>query len=128
MDKLLALITGNPVTALVIGFILLFIIYFVFKQFMKLALIIFLIILAVGGYYYLKDPKGAPGKMIDSARDIKDKTFETKDKLTDMYRQGKELVGKGADLLKEREWTTKSDENPEDQRKKATKEPPEKKR
>ncbi|MDZ4165580.1 MAG: hypothetical protein U1C55_10690, partial [Smithellaceae bacterium] len=116
--KLLALISGNPLIALVIGFFLLFILYLVFKQFMKLALIVFLIILAVGGYYYLKDPKGMPGNMIESARDVKDKTFETKDKLTDMYRQGKELIGKGADLIKDQGWTVKSDENPGDQQKK----------
>lgn len=118
MDKLLALISGNPVIALVIGFFLLFILYLVFRQFMKLALIIFLIILGLGGYYYLKDPKGMPGNMIESARDVKDKTFEVKDKFKDMYRQGKELMGKGADLIKEQGWTKKSDENPEDQKKK----------
>ncbi len=111
MDRLMAIIAENHMAALAIGFVLLLVIYFIFKQFIKIFLILLLIILIFGGYHYLKDPQRKPQDVIPSAKEAIDKTIETKDKFNEMYQDVKDLMGKGADLLRKHQWLPKSDED-----------------
>lgn len=128
----MAFIAENPLAALAIGFALLLVVYFIFKQFIKIFLILLLIVLIFGGYHYLKDPGRKPQDIIPAAKEAMNKTFETKDKLQEMYRDVKDLLGKGGDLLKKQEWLPKSEEDrkprPDPKTEEKKKEAPERKR
>jgi len=78
----------------VIIFIALVIIYFIVKQFIKIALVLLIIALAVGGYFYFKDPD----KVKDSLNKVKTGTEEVVDKSKQFYKDGKELIDKGKEV------------------------------
>ncbi len=132
MDRLMTFIAENPLAALAIGFVLLLVIYFIFKQFIKIFLILLLILLIFGGYQYLKDPQRKPQDIIPAAKDAVNKTIETKNRLQQMYRDAEKFLGKGADLLRKEEWLPKSEEDrklrQDEKTAEKTKEAPDKKR
>jgi len=75
-------------------FVVIVILYFIVKQFIKLALIVLIIALAVGGYFYLKDPD----KVKDSIGKVKTGTEAVVDKSKQFYKDGKQLIDKGKEV------------------------------
>jgi hypothetical protein len=98
MDQLIDYLSNNPLVFLGAVFIAFLIIYFIFKQLFKIALLFLLILLGLGGYYYFKDPKTAPEKIKTVLTEVKDKTASTVEKGKKTYEKGKDLYGKAKDL------------------------------
>jgi hypothetical protein len=78
--------------AVVVG---LFIVYFIFKQLMKMALLFTLILLAIGGYIYVKDPQKASESIRQTAKEAKEKTGKMLDTSKNVYRDAKQLYNEG---------------------------------
>jgi predicted membrane protein len=98
MDNLIQYLSDNPLIFIAAVFMAFLIIYFIFKQLFKIALLFLLILLAVGGYYYFKDPKSAPEKIKHVLTEVKQKTVSTVEKGKKTYEKGKDFVDKARDL------------------------------
>jgi hypothetical protein len=95
VDSLIQNLSGHPMIVLAIIFIGLLIVYFLFKQLLKLALLFFLVLLAIGGYYYFKDPRTMPQNIMKTLEKTKIETGKAVEKSKDAYAQGKTIVEKG---------------------------------
>jgi hypothetical protein len=105
--------TENPLVAMAVCFIVLLIVYFLFKSLIKLALIMIMIAVAIGGYLYFQYPESRPanlkeavekartgaGKAVDQGKDAYQKGKEVLDKGKEAYEKGKEWVDKGKTVL-----------------------------
>ena len=63
MEGIVRAISENPLVATAAGLAALLILYFLFKSLIKLALIVLIVALAVGGYYYFKHPESRPANV-----------------------------------------------------------------
>jgi hypothetical protein len=73
----------------------LLIVYFLFKQLLKLALLFLLIFIAVGGYFYCKDPREMPQNMMETLEKAKTETGKAVEKGKEVYSKGKAIAEKG---------------------------------
>jgi hypothetical protein len=91
MDTIMGYLSAHPsiLTALVI-FAVLIILYFIFKQFIKLALVLILIALVAAGYYYFQDPN----KMSEKVKESIDTMKSGVEKSKSFYKDSKELIDK----------------------------------
>ena len=103
-------VASHPTAAIAMAFIALLIIYFLFKQLIKLALFFILIALAIGGYYYFKDPQKMPENIRQTIRDTREKSGKlldagkhAYDKSKDIYEKGKELTKGASEFLMKKE-------------------------
>jgi uncharacterized membrane protein len=73
-------------------------IYFLFKNLIKLALIFVLILILVGGYFYLTAPRKSPEDIINALRKAKDQTERVVEKGKDAYQKSKDVLDKGKQI------------------------------
>lgn len=97
MDQLMQNFSGHPVIVIIALFIGVLIVYFLFKQLLKLALVFFLILLAIGGYYYLKDPQTMSRNMATTI----EKAGKAVDRGKQVYEKGKAVVEEGKKLTRD---------------------------
>jgi ABC-type multidrug transport system fused ATPase/permease subunit len=98
VDYIMQNLTGHPIIMIIVIFIGLLIVYFLFKQLLKLALLFFLILLAIGGYFYFKDPEKMPRNVMETLEKAKTQIIKTVDKGKEVYVKGKAIVEKGKKL------------------------------
>jgi hypothetical protein len=109
MDAITGYLSAHP-AVLVIGviFIIVLILHFIFKNLIKLVLIIFFVLLVAFGHDYFKDPATISkiikesvemGKSIIS--DVADKSKSIYKDSKDLYKKGKEAPGDINKLLKD---------------------------
>lgn len=98
MDNLIQYMSNNPLIFITALFITFLIVYFLFKQLFKIVLLFLIILIAIGGYYYFKDPKTAPHNIKHVLTEVKDKTVGVVDKGKKAYEKGKDLYGKAKDV------------------------------
>lgn len=98
MDNFFHYLSTHPVAAMIVGVIILFMIYFIIKKLLKVALIFGLILIAVSGYFYYKAPEKFPDNMKSSIGDVKDQTEKLTDKGKDVLHIGKDMIDKGKKL------------------------------
>ncbi len=113
MEGIVRSVTENPLVAIAVCFSALLLVYFLFKSMIKLALILILVAVVIGGYFYFQHPEWRPanlkdavekvrvgaGKAVDQGKDAYDKSKELVEKGKDAYEKGKEWVGMGKSLL-----------------------------
>ena len=98
MDNIIQNLSGHPFAVSVIIFMTLLVLYFFFKQLIKMALLFFMIILALCGYFYFKDPQKVPENIKEMLGKAKVQTGNMVEKGKDAYQTGKEVVEKGKKL------------------------------
>lgn len=105
MDNLIQNLSAHPLIVIVIVAIGLLIVYFLFKQLLKLALLFLLVFLAVGGYFYIKDPEKMPQNMMEALEKARIETGKAVEKGKaiaevgrEAYSQGKTIAEKGKKL------------------------------
>ncbi len=120
MKSILDYISSHPMAVMGIAFLALLVVYFIFKQLLKLALVFLLIALGVGGYYYFKDPEKMPENMIKTFRETREKSGKLWDtgkkayeKSKGIYEKGKEFSKEASELLKKKEEKSGRDAQPE---------------
>ena len=98
MDNLMQNLSAHPMIIIAVIFVGLLIVYFLFKQLLKLALLFLLILLAVGGYFYFKDPRKMPQNMMKTLEKAKTETGKAVEKGKEAYSKGKAIAEKGKKL------------------------------
>ena len=98
MDNLIQNLSAHPMIIIAVIFVGLLIVYFLFKQLLKLALLFLLILLAVGGYFYFKDPRKMPQNMMETLEKAKTETGKAVEKGKEAYSKGKAIAEKGKKL------------------------------
>jgi Ca2+/Na+ antiporter len=92
MDTIVNYISAHPsVITMFVIFVVIVILYFIFKQFIKLLLVALVILMAVSGYYYLKEPDKTAERIKQSIDTFQAGTDEITDKWKNFYRDTKEL-------------------------------------
>jgi hypothetical protein len=113
MEGIVRMASEQPLVAMAVGFVVLLIVYFLFKSLIKLALILIIIAVAIGGYFYFQHPESRPanfkdavekarigaGKAVDQGKEAYEKGKELVDKGKEAYEKGKDLVDKGKAVL-----------------------------
>ena len=96
MDAIIDYISAHPsVITLLVIFVVIMLLYFVFKQFIKLLMVALFILMAVGGYYYFKEPDKTAARIKQSIDTVQAGTDEITDKFKNFFRDTKELFNKG---------------------------------
>jgi hypothetical protein len=106
MEGIVRTVCDNPLVAVVACFAALLIVYFLFKSLIKLALILLIVAVVIGGYVYYKHPESRPAdfkdaveKAMTGAGKAVDQGKETYEKGKEIYQKGRELVDKGKVVL-----------------------------
>ncbi len=92
MDAFIEYVSGQPVALIIISTIVLFIVYFIVKKLLKLALLFGLILIALFGYYYYKAPGEFPGNVKSTILDMKGQTGDVVEKGRTVYLKGKKIA------------------------------------
>ncbi|MEN6331080.1 MAG: hypothetical protein ABFD57_03720 [Smithella sp.] len=104
MELISGFFTENPtIFKVTVGIVLVVIAYLVFKQFLKLSLVIFLIAAAGFGYHYYNQPQ----KISEDVQKVKSGVEKSKN----FYKDSKDLIQKSARLPGEVNKLLKGEEN-----------------
>lgn len=98
MDNILQNLSAHPLVIIGVIFIGLLIVYFLFKQLLKLALLFLLVLLAIGGYHHFQDPGKMPRNMMETLEKAKTETGKAVEKGKEAYSKGRAIVEKGKQL------------------------------
>ena len=98
MDNIMQNLSAHPMIIIAVIFVGLLIVYFLFKQLLKLALLFFMILLAIGGYFYFKDPEKMPQNMMETLEKARTETAKAVEKSKEVYLKGKAITEKGKKL------------------------------
>ena len=113
MEEIVRSVTEHPLVAMAVCLSALLLVYFLFKSLIKLALILILVAVVIGGYFYFRYPESRPanlkdavekvrvgaGKAVDQGKDAYDKSKGLVEKGRDAYEKGKEWVDRGKTVL-----------------------------
>ena len=112
MDAIMEYLSSHPamLTAFVI-FAVIIILYFIFKQFVKLALVLLLIAIAAAGYYYFQNPNKMSEKVKESIGTVKFGTDKVVEKSKSFYKDSKELIDKTKEVPGDVNRLLKGEEN-----------------
>lgn len=95
MDHIIQNLSGHPFAIMLIIFMALLVLYFCFKQLVKMALLFFLILLVFFGYFYFKDPGKMPENIRETLEKAKTQTSKMVEQGKNAYQTGKGVVEKG---------------------------------
>jgi hypothetical protein len=113
MEEIVRSVTEHPLVAMAVCLSALLLVYFLFKSLIKLALILILVAVVIGGYFYFRYPESRPanlkdavekvrvgaGKAVDQGKSAYEKSRELVEKGKNVYEKGKELVDGGKTAL-----------------------------
>lgn len=102
MQELVRILSDNPLAGIAVCFAALLILYFLFKRLIKLALILILIAVAIGGYYYFSEPR-KPADLREAVEKVRIETGRAIEKGKEAVEKGRELIGKGKEVI-EKGW------------------------
>jgi hypothetical protein len=98
VDNLIQNLSAHPMIIIGVIFIGLLVVYFLFKHLLKLALLFLLFLLAVGGYFYFKDPEKMPRNMMETLEKAKTGTGKAIETGKEAYSKGRAIAEKGKKL------------------------------
>lgn len=109
MDAITGYLSTHPIVFVTgVIFIVILILHFIFKNLIKLVLIMFFVLLIAFGYDYFKDPATISKKIKESVEmgksvisDVADKSKSIYKDSKDLYKKGKEAPGDINRLLKD---------------------------
>lgn len=101
MEGIVRAMTEHPLVAMAVCFAVLLIVYFLFKRLIKLALILIIVAVAIGGYLYFQYPKSRPANLKDTVEKVRTGAGKAVDQGKEAYEKGKEWVNKGIDKGKD---------------------------
>jgi len=99
MDAITGYISAHPaVLVIIVIFVIILILHFIFKNLIRMALILVFILLAASGYYYFKDPDKMPEKIEKSIEMMKAGINEIIDTSKGFRKDSKELLKKSGEI------------------------------
>ncbi|MCX5825136.1 MAG: hypothetical protein NTY86_16985 [Deltaproteobacteria bacterium] len=99
MEGIVRSVTAHPLVAIAVCFAALLLVYFLFKSLIKLALILILVAVLIGGYFYFQYPESRPANLKDAMEKVRVGVGKAVDQGKDAYEKGKEWVDKGKTVL-----------------------------
>ncbi len=115
MQEIVKMASEYPLVAIGIALVVLVIFVPIFKKLVKIALILLLVAIAIGGYFYVQYPEKRPanfgeafdkarneaGRVLDKGKETIEKGKELMDKGIEVYDKGKAVLEKGVDKGKD---------------------------
>ena len=97
MDTITGFISEHQLALIIfLGFLLLLFLYFIFKNIIKVTMVILIVLFAVGGFFFVKNPDNIQ-KTIDmigsGIEEIADKSKNMYKDLRELFKKGKEIPG-----------------------------------
>jgi uncharacterized protein HemX len=105
MSELFRTLSEHPLAAATICFVFLLVLYFIGKKLLKLALILLIIAIAIGGYYYLQYPEERPADVKETLEKARAGTDRAVEKGREAVEKGRELLEKGSKEVEKGEST-----------------------
>lgn len=99
MEGIVRSVTEHPLVAMAVCFSALLLVYFLFKSLIKLALILILVAVVIGGYFYFQHPESRPANLKDAVEKVRVGAGKAGDQGKSAYEKSKELVEKGKAVL-----------------------------
>ena len=99
MPDIFRTLSEHPLAAMTICFVLLLVLYFIGKKLIKLALILLIIAIAIGGYYYFQYPEQRPADVKETLEKARAGTDRALEKGKDAVEKGRDMVEKGESTL-----------------------------
>ena len=99
MEGIVRAMTEHPLAAMAVCFAVLLIVYFLFKRLIKLALILIIVAVAIGGYFYFQHPESRPTNLKDAMEKARTGAGKALDQGKEAYEKGKELLDKGKNAV-----------------------------
>jgi hypothetical protein len=107
MEGVVRAVTEHPFVAMAVCFAALLIAYFLFKSLIRIALIVIIITVAIGGYLYFQYPDSRPVSLKDAVEKARTGAGKAVDQGKHAYEKGRETVGKGEAVEKGKEFVDK---------------------
>ncbi len=95
MEWIVRAVSEHPLTAMAVCFAILLIGYFMLKGLIKMALILIIVTVAIGGYLYFQHPEYRPTNLTDAVEKVRTGTVKAMDKGKEIYEKRKELLNRG---------------------------------
>lgn len=108
MEKIISIASEYYLVAIAVGFVFLLVVYFLFKSLIKIGLIVLIIVIAIGGYFYFQHPGAAPVSMEDAFNKAKTGYGKVVEKGRDAWGKGKKLVEEGKNVYEKGKKTIKN--------------------
>ena len=102
MHDIVRAVSDHPLAAITACFILLLVFYFICKRLIKLALVVFIVALAVGGYYYFQYPDQRPADVTEAMEKAREGTSRVVEKGKEVAEKGREVVDKSKEADRQR--------------------------
>lgn len=99
MQEILRILSEHPVAAMASCFVILMALYFLFKSLIKLALVILIVAVAIGGYFYFQHPEDRPANLKEAVEKARTETGRVVEKGKEAYGKGQELLGRGKEAF-----------------------------
>jgi hypothetical protein len=99
LQEILRIFSDHPLVAMAACFVILMILYFLFKSLIKLALVILIVAVAIGGYFYFQHPGDRPANLKEAVEKARTGTDRAVEKGKEAYGKGRELLGKGKEAF-----------------------------
>jgi hypothetical protein len=97
MEEIITAASENKILAILIFLAVLFVTYRLVKGIVRTVIVALILVLAIGGYLYFKDPQNRPENLRDAMNKIKACAATTVKKGESAYRKSRDLVQKGKD-------------------------------
>ena len=99
MHDIVRALSDHPLVAMTLCFVLLLVFYFICKKLIKLALVVLIVALAIGGYFYFQYPDQRPADVSEALEKARVGTGRAVEKGKEVVEKGGELVGKGKEAV-----------------------------
>ncbi len=100
MEEIVSTVAENRILAVIVVLALLLIVFYVVKSAVKIGLVILIVVIAVGGYLYFKNPENRFANVTDAMNKAKTATSEVVEKGKSVYNESRKLMQKGTDTYK----------------------------
>ncbi|MEE9912447.1 MAG: hypothetical protein K4571_12060 [Deltaproteobacteria bacterium] len=99
MDSVSAYFSSNPAAFTLLAiFVIVLMLFFILKKFLKLTIVFLFIVLLAAGIYLFSDPAAMPDKIKQSVENFKSGSEQIGDKFSNLFEDSKKLAGKAKDV------------------------------
>lgn len=98
METIWSFIHSHQFAVIAVIAVALIIIYFLFKNLIKLALLFLLILILTGSYFYFTAPRKSPEDLTKAIKKTQEQAGQVIDKGKGAYDKGKEIINKGVEI------------------------------
>jgi hypothetical protein len=99
MHDITRALSEHPLAAMTVCFVLLLVLYVIGKKLIKLALVMLIVALAIGGYQYFQYPDQRPADVREALEKAREGTGRAVEQGKEAVEKGREFIDKGKDAV-----------------------------